>query len=373
MAAVAWLTPAQAQQTSNRQDFSAGAWIGFAQFADERFVRCLVGQELPGGRFIGFYRSADRLGIRLGDRGWALTPGASYPVELRVDGGTPRPFTAYVTSGSDPPTVDMAIGDPRAAIATLQSARTLSVVAASQTLQFPLNGSRAALEKMEACFERNTQPAAAARSANPFEAPRASAPAAGNSRNPFEANGVGRAAPGPSPPPTVADGSLRGYRVAQVSLDPDLLRRSLVDMGYAAAQVRVAPPRAGTDEDWAHFIYETPDGRGAFVEIDSRDASRQPAMIAGALLARVRSTCRGQVYTGAEGTSTIGRIDLRYGEIGCQAREHNTSLFYNIYDLGNVSILFVTAGIDRTREAAARLDAKIRRQWSSYASDLARR
>jgi hypothetical protein len=93
---------------------------------------------------------------------WKLDPGKAYTVRL-VTG--PRTFEAKALA--EPKTVTITLAD-RALNEGLRMADVLEVKGEGATLRVPLDGSTAALGRLEACFDKNSRSGV---DTNPFVAP----------------------------------------------------------------------------------------------------------------------------------------------------------------------------------------------------------
>jgi hypothetical protein len=111
---------------------------------------------------VTFVRSQDGLLLLLGSQKWKLETGKAYTVRL-VAGA--RAVDAKALAG--PKTVTIALTD-RALNERMRTADVLNVKGEGATLQVPLDGSTAALARLEACFDKNRQAGA---ETNPFVAP----------------------------------------------------------------------------------------------------------------------------------------------------------------------------------------------------------
>jgi hypothetical protein len=111
---------------------------------------------------ITFLRTQDGLLLVLGSQKWKLEPGKAYTVRL-VAGSQSVNAKALAESKA----VTIAIAD-RAINKKLRTAGVLEVRGEGATLRFPLDGSAAAFDRLESCFDKNSRTSV---ESNPFVAP----------------------------------------------------------------------------------------------------------------------------------------------------------------------------------------------------------
>jgi hypothetical protein len=134
-----------------------------------------IGTSYKGGKFddcsmsrsvdqldITFLRTQDGLLLVLGSQKWKLEPGKAYTVRL-VAGSQSVNAKAFAESKA----VTIAIAD-RAINKKLRTAGALEVRGEGATLRFPLDGSAAALDRLESCFNKNSRTSV---ESNPFVSP----------------------------------------------------------------------------------------------------------------------------------------------------------------------------------------------------------
>ena len=104
----------------------------------------------------------DGLALLLGSRKWKLEQGKTYPVRL-IAGS--RSIEAQASA--DLESVTVALAD-RSLSKRLATANVLEVKGEGATLRVPLDGSTAAFERLDACFDKNSRSNV---ETNPFVAP----------------------------------------------------------------------------------------------------------------------------------------------------------------------------------------------------------
>jgi hypothetical protein len=138
-----------------------GPWEIEATFKGERFDRCSIRRTLDDDVAVTFTRNEDGLTLTLESPNWKLERGELYPVRMNL-GGQSWDTKVAAESGA----VSLDIGDEKFNNG-LRNASALKVVGAGSTIQVPLNQSRVALDRLEACFEKNSRSV----KSNPFVAP----------------------------------------------------------------------------------------------------------------------------------------------------------------------------------------------------------
>ena len=143
------------------QTVSVGPWTIATSFKAEKFDRCTMSRS-ANDLDITFARSHDGLLLFLDSSKWKLERGKAYDVTL-VAGARSVQAKALAEGKS----VTIALSD-RPLSERVRTANTLQVRGEGATLRVPLDGSTAALERLESCFEKNSQ---AGVESNPFVAP----------------------------------------------------------------------------------------------------------------------------------------------------------------------------------------------------------
>jgi hypothetical protein len=159
---LAVLLPFSAAAQTQQQGVLVGPWFVEVSFTgDGTFDRCIMSRSTDDGMLVKFGRDEAGLTLVLSSPDWVLEPGATYPVEFAADQWL---WQAEVTAAET--SVTVALND-----ATfnqgLRLASDLEVRGAGATLHVPLNGSAAALDRLESCYERNSLTVIT----NPFVAP----------------------------------------------------------------------------------------------------------------------------------------------------------------------------------------------------------
>ena len=149
--------------TAREQDqtVSVGPWTIAASFKAEKFDRCTMSRS-ANDLDTTFARSQDGLFLFLDSSKWKLERGKAYDVTL-VAGARSVQAKALAEAKS----VAIALPD-RPLNERVRTANTLEVRGEGTTLKVPLDGSTAALERLESCFEKNSH---AGVESNPFVAP----------------------------------------------------------------------------------------------------------------------------------------------------------------------------------------------------------
>lgn len=139
---------------------SVGPWTIATSSKADRFDSCTMSRS-ANELEVTFVRTRDGLLLLLDSSKWKLDRGKAYEVTL-VAGSRSVPAKALAETKS----VTIALAD-RAFNERVRTANILEVRGEGATLSVPLNGSTAALERLETCFERNSR---AGVESNPFVA-----------------------------------------------------------------------------------------------------------------------------------------------------------------------------------------------------------
>jgi hypothetical protein len=143
------------------QTVSVGPWTIATSFKAEKFDRCTMSRS-ANDLDITFARSNDGLLLFLDSSKWKLERGKAYDVTL-VAGVRLVQGKALAEAKS----VTITLSD-RPLSKRVRTANILEVRGEGATLKVPLDGSTAALERLESCFEKNSR---AGVESNPFVAP----------------------------------------------------------------------------------------------------------------------------------------------------------------------------------------------------------
>jgi hypothetical protein len=158
---VAATVATSAMTYAQEQTVAVGPWTIAAAYKGDRFDNCSMNRSVSE-LDVTFVRSQDGLLLLLSSPKWKLDSGKAYTVRL-VTG--PRAFEAKALA--EPKTVTIPLAD-RALNEGLRMAAVLEVKGEGATLRVPLDGSTAALGRLEACFDKNSRSGV---DTNPFVAP----------------------------------------------------------------------------------------------------------------------------------------------------------------------------------------------------------
>jgi Extensin-like protein C-terminus len=140
---------------------TVGRWTIAASYKGDRFANCSMSRS-AAELDVMFVLDQDGLSLVLDSQKWKLERGKAYPVRL-VAGSRSVEGKAL----ADAKAVTIAFAD-RALNERLRTADVLEVRGQGATLRVPLDGSTAALERLEACLDKNSR---AGVETNPFVAP----------------------------------------------------------------------------------------------------------------------------------------------------------------------------------------------------------
>lgn len=158
---VAATVAASTMSYAEEQTVAVGPWTIATSYKGDKFDNCSMTRS-ASELYVTFVRSQDGLLLLLGSQKWKLEAGKAYPVRL-VAGA--RAIDAKALAGAK--NVTIALTD-RALNERLRTADALNVKGEGATLQVPLDGSTAALARLDACFDKNSR---AGVETNPFVAP----------------------------------------------------------------------------------------------------------------------------------------------------------------------------------------------------------
>jgi hypothetical protein len=154
-------TSSSLAQSQNSQTVIVGPWEIATSYKADKFDTCLMNRS-AGGLGISFVRAQDGLLLFLDSPKWKLDRGKAYSVRLVAGSQSVEAKALAETKG-----VTVALAD-RPFNGKLKSATVLEVRGDGATLRVPLDGSTAAFERLEACFDKNSREGA---ETNPFVAP----------------------------------------------------------------------------------------------------------------------------------------------------------------------------------------------------------
>jgi hypothetical protein len=153
-------TSSLAQSQSN-QTTTVGPWEIATSYKADKFDGCVMSRTADG-LGISFSRTTDGLLLLLDSPKWNLDRGKAYTVRLAAGSRSVDAKALAETKN-----VTVALSD-RQFNGRLRSANVLEVRGEGATLRVPLDGSAAAFDRLELCFEKNSRESA---ETNPFVAP----------------------------------------------------------------------------------------------------------------------------------------------------------------------------------------------------------
>jgi hypothetical protein len=158
--AVTLVTPPLAYAQSD-PTVKVGPWTIATVYRADKFDSCTMGRAADGME-IAFARTRDGLALMLDSPKWKLERGKAYAVRL-VAGGQSIDAKALADAKSVTiPLEDGTLGG------RLRMSSLLQVQGEGATLRVPLDGSTAALNRLDACFQKNSREST---ETNPFVAP----------------------------------------------------------------------------------------------------------------------------------------------------------------------------------------------------------
>jgi hypothetical protein len=155
-------TPAIVVAYADEQTVTVGPWAIATSYKGDNFDGCSMSRS-TADLGITFFRAQDGLLLLLESQKWKLDRGKAYTVRL-VAGARSIEANALAESKA----VTIALTD-RSFNERLRIADVLEVKGEGATLRVPLDGSTAALGRLETCFDKNSQSGV---DTNPFVAPR---------------------------------------------------------------------------------------------------------------------------------------------------------------------------------------------------------
>ncbi len=147
---------AQAQD----QTVSVGPWTIATSSKADKFQNCTMSRS-ENGLDITFVRAHDGLLLLLDSSKWKLERGKTYDVRLVAGSRSVRAKALAETKSVTITLADQPLNE------RVRTANTLEVRGEGATLRVPLDGSTAALERLDSCFEKNSR---AEVESNPFVA-----------------------------------------------------------------------------------------------------------------------------------------------------------------------------------------------------------
>jgi hypothetical protein len=137
-------------QSQSSQTTTVGPWEIATSYKADKFDACVMNRSAAGFE-ISFMRAQDGLLLLLDSPKWKLDRGKAYTVRLVAGSQSVEAKALAETRG-----VTVALAD-RPFNGKLRTATVLDVRGEGATLQVPLDGSAAAFERLEACFEKNSR------------------------------------------------------------------------------------------------------------------------------------------------------------------------------------------------------------------------
>jgi hypothetical protein len=134
-------------QSQSSQTTTVGPWEIATSYKADKFSACVMNRS-AAGLGISFMRAQDGLLLVLDSPKWKLDRGKAYTVRLVAGSQSMEAKALAETRG-----VTVALAD-RPFNGKLRTATVLDVRGEGATLQVPLDGSAAAFERLEACFEK---------------------------------------------------------------------------------------------------------------------------------------------------------------------------------------------------------------------------
>ena len=152
---------ASAAARGEGETVTVGQWTIATSYIGGKFGNCSMSRSTDQ-LDITFLRTQDGISLVLGSQKWKLERGKAYTVHL-VAGSRSVEAKAVAESRA----VTIALAD-RALNKGMRRAEVFEVRGAGATVRFPLDGSAAALERLESCFSKNSRTSV---ESNPFVAP----------------------------------------------------------------------------------------------------------------------------------------------------------------------------------------------------------
>ena len=143
------------------QAITVGPWTIATSSKADKFDSCTMSRSTNDIE-VSFVRADDGLLLLIDLSKWRLERGRAYPVTLIAGARSVAGQALAQTKG-----VTIALAD-RALNERIRTASVLEVVGEGATLHVPLDGSMAALARLELCFEKNSRQSS---DTNPFVAP----------------------------------------------------------------------------------------------------------------------------------------------------------------------------------------------------------
>jgi hypothetical protein len=156
-----FLTSSVVAQPKDNQTVTVGPWTIATTYKADKFDNCAMSRSATG-LGISFLQTQDGLLLLLDSPKWKLERGKAYSVRLIAGSQSVEAKALAETKG-----VTVALAD-RQFNGKLRSSSVLEIRAEGATLRVPRDGSTAAFDRLEVCFEKNSREGV---DANPFVAP----------------------------------------------------------------------------------------------------------------------------------------------------------------------------------------------------------
>jgi hypothetical protein len=140
---------------------AVGPWEIEATFKNDKFDHCAISREIDEVA-VRFIRTNDGLSLTLQSPNWKLERGKTYPVHMKAGA---LGWDSEVAA--EPNSVSVPVIDSRFKNG-IRAANVLLVEGAGATIRIPLNQSVEALNRLDACYVKNSH----AIETNPFVAPK---------------------------------------------------------------------------------------------------------------------------------------------------------------------------------------------------------
>jgi hypothetical protein len=150
-----------AQQSSETQSVAVGPWTIATTYKSDKFEDCTMTRSIDKLTAV-FVRNKEGVLLKLDSADWRLDRGKAYPVRLSAGS---QVIEANAMAESKSVTITLA---DKAFNERLRLANGLEVRGEGATLVVPLDGSAAALERLDTCFDKNARQSP---DSNPFVAP----------------------------------------------------------------------------------------------------------------------------------------------------------------------------------------------------------
>jgi hypothetical protein len=155
------LTTSPLAYAQNEPTVRVGPWTIATVYKADKFDSCTMGRSADGLE-IGFALTRDGLLLMLDSPKWKLERGKAYTVRLAAGALSIDAKALADTKSVTIPLADSPFNGK------LRSSSMMEVRGEGATLRVPLDGSTAALDRLDVCFEKNSRESA---QTNPFVAP----------------------------------------------------------------------------------------------------------------------------------------------------------------------------------------------------------